>query len=386
MKKIFLVFVFVLCGLLFSFSPVVPVYAASEDINIAAKAAFLMDSRTGKVLYEQNSDEKYPVASIVKLMTILLTLENIENNNLDLDAKVTASETASSMGGSQVFIEAGGEYSIEDLLKSVIVSSANDASVLLAETISGSENGFVKLMNKRAEELGLENTNYVNSTGLPIANQFSSAKDCAMLLREVSKHDLYHRYSKIWIDKLSHPKGRETELVNTNKLIRYYKGCEGGKTGSTDEAGYCLSAVASRGDMKLIAVVLGTESSKDRFAETTKLLNYGFGTFENKKIITKSQELSEKLKISNGKQKDISIQYKEDFYYTCAKNEKANITTKVELNTNLKAPISKGEKVGKVLIIVDNIVVGEIEIISAESVDKTTVFDNIVRILDNYYI
>ena len=207
------------------------------------------------------------------------------------------------MGGSQVFIESGGEYSIGDLLKSTIVSSANDASVALAEKIAGSENNFVKLMNKKALELGMKNTNYVNCTGLPASNQFSSAKDTAILLKEVFKYDTYHNYSKIWMDTLKHPKGRETELVNTNKLIRYYEGCDGGKTGSTNEAGYCLATTAKRGDMRLIAVVLGAENGKLRFAETSKLLNFGFNNFENKLIVSKDEILSSELKIQNSRQK-----------------------------------------------------------------------------------
>ncbi len=359
-------------------------YAMSD--NIQAKACILVDYNTGKVLYEQNANDKYPVASIVKLMTILLTLESIESGNISIDDKVVASASSSSMGGSQVFIEEGGEYLVGDLLKSVIISSANDASVLLAETIAGSEENFVTLMNEKVRALGLENTNYANCTGLPAPNQYSSAKDCAMILKEVSKHSLYHKYSNIWIDKLSHPKGRETELVNTNKLIRYYKGCVGGKTGSTGEAGYCLSAVASRGGMKLIAVVLGTETSKERFAQTSKLFDYGFATFENKKIIEKGKPIDSLVSVSGGKNNKVTGVYAEDFYYVCNKTDKQEIITEIKIEKQIKAPIRKGDKLGCVYIAADGKVIGEVDIIANEDVAKVTIIDNLSKIAENYFL
>ena len=383
MKKLLFAFV-----LFFSISlallPSPFAYAISD--NIQAKACVLVDYNTGKVLYEQNANEKYPVASIVKLMTILLTLESIESGNISVDDKVVASASSSSMGGSQVFIEEGGEYGVGDLLKSVIISSANDASVLLAETIAGSEDNFVSLMNEKVRTLGLENTNYANCTGLPAPNQYSSAKDCAMILKEVSKHNLYHKYSNIWIDKLSHPKGRETELVNTNKLIRYYKGCVGGKTGSTGEAGYCLSAVASRGGMKLIAVVLGTESSKERFAQTSKLFDYGFSTFENKKIVAKGESLDSLVSVSGGKNNKVTGVYAEDFYYICNKTDKQEIVTEIKIEKQIKAPVKKGDNLGCVYIAAGGMIIGEVDIVAKEDVAKVTILDNLGKIAENYFL
>ncbi len=383
MKKVLTIFVLFFSLMIF-LRPVTFAYA--DSFSVDSKACILMDYHTGKVLYENNSDEKYPVASIVKLMTILLTLENIEEGKISIEDKVIASANAASMGGSQVFIEEGGEYSVGDLLKSVIISSANDASVLLAETIAGSEENFARLMNEKASELNLENTNYVNSTGLPTASQYSSAKDCAILLKEVSKFDLYHKYSSIWMDKLNHPKGRESELVNTNKLIRYYKGCIGGKTGSTDEAGYCLSAAAQRGEMKLVAVVLGTTSSKERFAQTTKLLDYGFNNFENKKIISKGEKIDSEVKVTGGKEETVKAVFAQDFYYICNKTEKADIETTIKLKKNIKAPILSSDKLGVVYITINGNVIGEVDIISAESNLQTTIMDNIFRISENYFI
>ena len=382
MKKLLTIFVLLLS--LFILLPSPTSYASSIEFD--AKACILLDYHTGKVLYEKNSDEKYPVASIVKLMTILITLENIDNGTISIDDKVIASSNASSMGGSQVFIEEGGEYTIGDILKSVIMSSANDGSVVLAETIAGSEENFAIMMNKKAVELGLKNTNYSNCTGLPTTNQYSSARDCAIILKEVSKYDLYHKYSGVWIDKLSHPKGRETELVNTNKLIRYYKGCIGGKTGSTDEAGYCLSAVAQRGEMKLIAVVLGTNSSKERFAQTSKLLDYGFNNFENKKVVKCNDNIGYDIEVRGGKNKVVKGLFKEDFYYICNKTNKDEIVTEIKINDNIKAPIRAGEKIGVVYIAISGRVVGEIDIVAESDVLKVSIFDNLDKIKNNFFL
>ena len=245
----------------------------AAEIDITSKSAALVDYSSGEILFEKNATEHLPIASMVKMMTILLTLEEFEKGNLSEDTMITTSENASGMGGSQVFIDPYVEYSAGDLLKSVIVASGNDASVALAEHISGSEQTFVKRMNDKAKELGMNDTNYVNCTGLPAPEQYSCAKDCAIVLKQVCGYELYHKYSTIWMDELIHPSGRKTELVNTNRLVRYYEGCEGGKTGSTNEAGCCLSASAKRGGMRLISVIIGANNSQTRFNECSKLFN-----------------------------------------------------------------------------------------------------------------
>lgn len=382
---LFFCFLIMLCCNLSNNFYVLASNKTAED-TYSAKSLFLMDYNTNQVLYEKNSLDKIPVASIVKLMTICLTCEEIDYGNINIDDLVIASEYASSMGGSQVFIESGGEYSIGDLLKSTIVSSANDASVALAEKIAGSENNFVKLMNKKALELGMKNTNYVNCTGLPASNQFSSAKDTAILLKEVFKYDTYHNYSKIWMDTLKHPKGRETELVNTNKLIRYYEGCDGGKTGSTNEAGYCLATTAKRGDMRLIAVVLGAENGKLRFAETSKLLNFGFNNFENKLIVSKDEILSSELKIQNSRQLRINFTPNKSLYVLSKKMQEDNVSTKVVIDKNLKAPIKVGDKVGIIYLIKNGEVISQTELISTENVVKTNLYDDVVKIVEIWNI
>lgn len=349
-----------------------------------AKSLYLIDYNSGQVLYEKDAEKQLPVASIVKLMTIELVCEKLESGELDIDEKVVVSRNAQSMGGSQVFIEEGGEYTVGDLLKSTIVSSANDASVALAERISGSEDSFVILMNKKAKELGLKNTNYVNCTGLPASNQYSCAKDTALLLKQVLTHDDYHKFSTIWMDTLSHPKGRESELVNTNKLIRYYEGCDGGKTGSTSEAGYCLVATAKRGDMRLIGSVLGAENGKKRFSETSSLLNYGFNNFENRQVVNKNSELGEKLQVKNSKQNEISVIAEKDIFVLSKKGEDNDITTKIELNESIKAPIKKGDKVGKIYVIRNSEVIDFSEILANEDANATTIMDNITKIAENW--
>lgn len=254
---------------------------ASEYVPQTTKASILIDMDTGAELYSNNATERMPVASIVKLMTIMLTFENIDKGVISLDDKVMVSENASGMGGSQIFLDANCEYELGELLKSVIVCSANDSSVALAEHISGSEVSFVQMMNSRANEMQLNNTNYVNCTGLPATNQYSCAIDVAKILKNVLSYEKYHEYSSIWLEDFQHPSGRTTEMTNTNRLSRFYEGCIGGKTGSTNEAGYCLAVGAKRGDLRLISVVLGASSSKDRFKSASDLLNYGFANYEN---------------------------------------------------------------------------------------------------------
>ena len=385
MKKVVISVMLIFLCLVMGFSSSIKfVYAENEGYT--ARALYLIDYNTGEVLYEKNSNAKMPVASIVKLMTILLTIENIEAEKLSLEETVIVSENAAGMGGSQVFLEAGGEYKVKDLLKSVIVSSANDSSVALAERISGSVSGFVELMNNKAKSLGLVDTNYVNPTGLPAPSQFSSAKDVAKLLKEVSKYDIYHKFSTIWIDKISHSNNRETELVNTNKLVRYFNGCDGGKTGSTSEAGYCLATTAKRGNMRLISVVLGAENGKLRFAESSKLLNYGFDNFFNKKIVSEAEEIENSIKIKYGNVDNISVKSKEDIYLLCKKNANDKIEVKYDFFENIEAPVSEGDVVGKVYVIKNGEVVRESEVISSTTVLKRSYIDNINKTIENWKI
>ncbi|MDD4110124.1 MAG: D-alanyl-D-alanine carboxypeptidase [Clostridia bacterium] len=360
------------------------VYADGEpEIEIDAKSAFLMDFYSGDVLFEKNSDEKVQVASIVKLMTILLTLESIESGDLTLEEKLTTSEEASGMGGSQVFIDPYTDYTIEEMLKSVIVSSANDASVALAEKIAGTEQTFVKKMNERAKQLEMNDTLYANSNGLPEPEQYSTARDSAKLLKEVIKHKDYFKYSTIWMDTLTHPSGRETELTNTNKLIRYFKGCDSGKTGSTDEAGYCLSASAERGNMRLIGVVLGSKGSTERFNATSKLLNYGFSNFENKQIVSTDQPITN-LKVLKSKIKECPIYASENFYGVTKKGDVTEYSVSVESLDKIKAPMKKDNKIGTIKVSRNGVVIKEIDLIVSQDIDSLKYIEGLKEIISNW--
>lgn len=362
-----------------------PLYAQNIETVLAetAKSALIMDYNSGEVIYEKNAEARLPVASMVKLMTILLTYEEIDKGNLTLDTKIQTTENASKMGGSQVFIDPYVSYKADDLIKSVIMASANDASVALAEHISGSEEVFVEKMNKRANELGLTNTLYANCTGLPAPEQYSCAIDSAKLLKQLLSHKEYHSHSAIWMDKLIHPSGRQTELVNTNKLVRYYKGCDSGKTGSTNEAGYCLTASAIKNDMRLISVVIGAKTGQDRFKEVSSLFNYGFANFSNQLIVDKTIKL-DTITITQSKIKTCDIFAKEDFYALCKKGEKNSYETNIVLNENLKAPISCDETIGKIIVTKNGKVIKEIDISTNQNIEKISYFDGIKKIASNW--
>lgn len=356
---------------------------ADSEVELSSISACLMHYESGEILYEKNSREKRPVASMVKMMTILLTLEDIESGRLSLTDTLTTSENASSMGGSQVFIDPYAKYTIEDMLKSVIMASANDASVALAEHLNGSEESFVKRMNNRAKELDMQGTNYVNCTGLPAPEQYSTAYDSAILLSNIISHDLYHNYSTCWMDILKHKNGRETELVNTNKLIRYYQGCDGGKTGSTNEAGCCLSASAKRNDMRLISIIVGAENSKTRFNECSKLFNYGFANFENQKLIDKGISLGS-IKVEKGKVNFIDYFAKEDFVALMKKGGDTKYTYSIVMPEKVKAPTKMGDVLGKIEIYKNSQLIKEIEIISNCDVQKVSLGDCFNDILRNW--
>ena len=385
MKRLVISIICVLCIMLIStYSSAMPlVFADKEILASNAKASLLVDFESDTVLYENNSNARFPIASMVKLMTILLTYEAIESGNLTLDTMITTSENASGMGGSQVFIDPYVEYKAEDLLKSVVMASANDASVALAEFISGSETAFVNAMNKKAQELGMKNTLYANCTGLPAPEQYSSAYDCFLVLKQLMKYDHYHTLSTIWMDKLVHPSGRETELVNTNKLIRYYKGCDSGKTGSTSEAGYCLTASAKRDDFRLVAVIIGSKNGQQRFTDVSTLFNYGFANYENKLVLDCSKPVVENVMVKMSKQKVTNVYAKESYYGLSKKGNPNEYEFKYELQ-EIKAPKKAGDKVGTILITKQGQVVKEIDLIINEDIQKLTYFDSVKRIAENW--
>ncbi|MFA5759589.1 MAG: D-alanyl-D-alanine carboxypeptidase family protein [Clostridia bacterium] len=381
MKKLFSLILFIVMSISGLYGGTIKTFA-EEGIGpqIMAKSAYLMDYNTGAVIYEQDSERHLPIASMVKIMTLLLTYEHIDKGMLSLNQEILVSENAAGMGGSQVFLDANAIYKLEDLLKGVIVASANDASVALAETISGSEESFVVLMNQKATELGMTNTNFANCSGLPAANQYSCVKDVSLVMKSLLKHSHYFTLSKIWLQDLVHPSGRKTELANTNKLVRYYKGCDAGKTGSTNEAGYCVSASAIKGNMRLIATVAGSSNSKERFASASNLFNYGFANYENKIIIEALSPLKDKPRVSGSKIKEIAVASEQSYYALSKKGEQSEFTINYEINNKIKAPIKVGQSVGKIIVIKNGTVVFETSIIALENADKQSFFDTIKEI------
>lgn len=354
---------------------------ADQQFDLTAKSALLLDYDTGTIIFEKDKDKKLPIASMVKLMTIYITLDNLSNQSLSLEQQITTTENASSMGGSQVFIDPYVNYSVEDLLKSVIMASANDASVALAEAISGSEDVFVGLMNDTAKKLGMNNTLYCNSTGLPAPEQYSTAADCAILLKELVKFDTYHKYSNVWMDTLTHPSGRKTELVNTNKLIRYYDGCDSGKTGSTSEAGYCLSASANKNNMRLISVVIGAKTGNDRFKETTTLFNYGFANYHNKQLLAKDVVVKE-IPTKRCKETIAQVVPNEDFF---AFDKKGSSNYKIDYELPEYVSSAKmGQCVGKAIISKDGNVVKVVDLVLNSDLTSLSFIDNLKNIISQW--
>ena len=356
------------------------IVSANFESDINHKSSVLLEFNTGKVLVDNKANDKHPIASVTKLMTVLLTLEEIESGNINLTDKIVVSENASGMGGSQIFLDSNCEYEISQLLKSVIVASANDSSVALAEHIAGSEQNFVKMMNEKANDLGLNNTNYSNCTGLPTNDGYSSAYDQAIILKQVLSFDLYHEYSSIWMEDFTHPSGRITQMTNTNKLSRFYSGCIGGKTGSTNQAKYCLAVGAERANSKYIAVVLGAENSKERFALASDLLNYGFNNFESKTIFS-DEDLKDKTISIKGTKNIISLKAEREYSVTTNKNEEVNFSLNFHLPNQLKK-VTENEVVGTVEIVVDGIVVDTINILSCSTYSEPTIWENFKEIIN----
>ncbi len=349
-----------------------------------ARAALLMDYGSGTVLYSQNELARYPIASMCKIMSLLLIYESIVGGRIDEAGEITISENASGMGGSQAFLEHNESYKIEELIKSIVVASANDATVAMAELIAGSEEGFVEMMNRKAKELGLSNTHFVNSTGLPQPGQYSCARDVAVMLKELLKHKRYFKYSRIWMDKIQHKKGRVTELINTNKLVRFYRGCDGGKTGYTSEAKHCIAATAVRDGMRLISVIIGADSSKERFGEASRLFNFGFANYASKQIISADRPLEFTLCVKGGKQKSVELIPAESYSVLISKVEKPDYSVDYKLPDMISAPIRKGQSVGTLSVIMNNEVVKEIALLAACDVPEASYGDCIGDVIENW--
>lgn len=357
---------------------IVNVYAA-EDYAMGAKSAILIDSASGKVLFEKNADEKLAPASMTKLGSMLMIMEAIDNGNFKLDDKVTISEDAANMGGSQVFLEAGEVYTVHDLLKGVAIASGNDAVVALAEKVAGSQGEFVEMMNKRFKEIGAKNTNFVNAHGLDAEGHYSTARDMSIIAQELLKHEKILEYTSIYEEYLEKNDGTKTWLVNTNKLVRFYNGVDGLKTGYTTTAGYCLTATAKKDNFRLISVVMGEETSENRSSDTVKLLNYGFNTYKINTIKTQDEILG-KVRVEGGKNDYANIVLLEDATELLKNTDEVN-EYKFNLKVNkIKAPVKHGDIVGSAEVIdQDGNIIDEVDVTVKEDVKKANLLDYLLR-------
>lgn len=354
--------------------------AAKVDEGLPAKSAILVEQETGRVLYEKNADEILPPASITKVMTLLLTMEAIENGKISLDDMVTCSEHAQSMGGSQIWFQAGEQLSVDDLLKATAISSANDASAALAEHIAGSEDAFVEMMNERAKQLGMENTHFVNCTGLDAEGHVTTARDIAEMSRTLLNYPLITKYSSVWMGELRDGK---TQLVNTNKLVRFYNGCTGLKTGTTNGAGSCLAASATRKGMSLVAVTLGSATSAERFAAARGLLDYGFANYS--RVDLPPIEGLEPVKVKHGVESTVDVVCQPPEAVIVKTSDRTQIKQEAALISDVEAPVEAGQVLGTVQVTVNGVNLLEYNLVAATGVEKMTFNKAFIRLI-NYLV
>ena len=348
-KKIIAIFV---C-LILLFSSITSVMVANaEGGQSNEKAYLLMDFDSGTIVDAKNENSRLPIASMVKITTLSLIFDAIRDGKLSLDDMVNISDYAFSMGGSQAFLDKNHSYRAEELIKSIIVASANDSCVAMAEHLCGSVDEFVAKMNEKAVKLGMVNTNYVNCTGLPAQNGYSSAKDVSIITSDLMQNEEFFKYSKIWMYDIEHKDGRTTTLTNTNKLVRFYNGMDGGKTGFTNEALYCLSCRATKGNTSLVCVVIGSPSSKERNARVAQLLNFGFANYESKQIANKD-EIACSIQVKNGKTENVDCLYENDVKVFIKKGSKFDCKEEIIITKNI-APIKEGQAIGRKIYKLEN--------------------------------
>lgn len=391
MKRLFACIMLLSCSLF-----VIPVYgnqpetvvtSAAPALDLSAKSAVVMEAGSGTILYEKEKDKELPPASVTKVMSLLLIFREIDSGKLKLSDKVTVSEHAASMGGSQVFLEPSEVQDVETLIKCVVVSSANDAVVALAEHIAGSEDAFVKRMNQEAKKLGMKHTTFKNACGLDADGHVTTAYDIALMSRELTtKHPDIFKYTKIWMDSFTHETKKGTtefELSNTNKMIKQYNGCTGLKTGSTSTAKFCLSATATRNGIDLIAVVMASDDSKTRIKDASALLDYGFSNCQVTEDITTSKEIG-KIPVEKGKKETVSYPEKINTKITRIKSDGGKLKKEIKIKT-VKAPVKKGQSVGKIIYKDGNKIAAETEIKASENIGKMDYLSSLRRVAGEYF-
>ncbi len=339
MKRQILLFV----SILLLVAVIVPICACAEGVCVTAREGILV-SEDGQILYEHNALDRRPIASMTKVMTLLCIYDAVNSGKISLDDNVVVSSRAAGMGGSQVFLEANGSYRVDSLIKSIIICSANDSCVAMAEHICGSVENFVAEMNNKCRQLGLVATHFENCTGLPAVSQFSCAKDVATMFLHLIEHPHYFTCANVWMEDFVHPSGRVTGMTNTNKLVRFYQGCDGGKTGYTSEAQHCLTATAKRGDTRVVAVVIGAKDSKTRFKEVSDMFNYAFANYQSRVYLSTSD--TKQISVDGGKQQTVEVVPMEKLLCFGKKGEE-DCRVQYQLTDRINAPVSKGQVIGQ---------------------------------------
>lgn len=364
MKLLVVIFLFSLMT-----QPVLASEKKSTELATQAKSAILIERDTGKVLYEKNSDQPLPPASMTKIMTMILIMEALDEGKITFKDKVRASEYAASMGGSQIFLEPGEEMTVNELLKGIAIGSGNDASMAMAEHLAGSEDKFVEMMNKKAKEIGLKHTKFQNPTGLPVDDHYSTAHDMAMMGKELLKYEDIINYTSKYEDYLREDTDKKFWLVNTNRLVKFYPGVDGLKTGFTGQAKYCLTATAKKGNMRVIAVVFGANTPKERNNEVTKMLDYAFSQYTTTPLYKKDAPIK-KVEVNKGEQKYVNAVTSEPLSALAKKGTTAkDMKTEVKLDENLNAPVKKGDEIGTITIKKDGKVMSKSPLVAEEDVE-----------------
>ncbi|MCI5564361.1 MAG: D-alanyl-D-alanine carboxypeptidase [Clostridiales bacterium] len=353
-------------------------------ITLTAPSAILLEAENGAVIFEKNADERRPVASVTKLMTLLLLFERLDAGEVGMEDKITVSPNAAAQPGSQALLDAHATYPLRDLLKSTVIASGNDSAVALAEYVAGTEEAFVALMNERAAEMGLDNTHYVNCTGLPVQGQYTSARDVARISCEMARHPDYFSLSSVWLDTLTHPSGRTTDLTNTNRLVRFYRDCDGFKTGSTNEAKYCLSATAERGGLRLIAVVLGVPKSQTRFDEARAMMDYGFANYARVQVAQAGDLLGRRVKVSMGARVEVDAALGKGLSMLLKNGQQSRLSFEAALPEALNAPVRAGQEIGEVRLLLDGRTIATLPAVAAQDVRLPGILEGFVRLMENW--
>lgn len=353
-------------------------------IELTSPSAMLVEAQTGTVIFEKGADERRQVASVTKLMTLLICLEKLEAGEISLKDPVTVSPTAAGQIGSQALLDANATYTLEQLLHATIIASANDAACALAEYMAGTEAAFAELMNQRAQELGMNDTCYVNSTGLPDSAQYTTARDVAVLACEVCRHELYFEHASVWMDTLTHPSGRTTDLTNTNRLVRFYDGCDGLKTGSADVSKYCLAATAQKNGLRLIAIVLGTPVSQTRFDEARAMMDYGFASYRRVTLLQTGDLLGKTVRVRLGMQEELEAAAGSGVSMLLRPGQEKQLSLEVELPQEMTAPVAKGDTLGVVRVLLNGEVIARLPAVASQDVGMPGLLEGFVRLFANW--